>query len=193
MQRSEIKPLSTQDFLQVVKSGDEKVLKKLYAGLYGRVEQYVRNNSGTGEDAKDIYQEAFLAVWRNISLGRFAPGDENAFSAYLFQVAKFKWIDRLRAIKGKQVVDINEEQLGERLPDPATDEEEDYMNLVRSELTRLGSQCRELLNRFYFRQQSLREIATHFSWTEASAKNNKYRCLQQLRNFVRQKIQNDIP
>ncbi|HEY0040609.1 MAG TPA: hypothetical protein VGB71_08105, partial [Flavisolibacter sp.] len=56
---------------------------------------------------------------------------------------------------------------------------------VRENFTKLGNNCRELLNRFYFQKESLRTIALAFQWTEATAKNNKYRCLQQLRELIK--------
>jgi DNA-directed RNA polymerase specialized sigma24 family protein len=41
-----------------------------------------------------------------------------------------------------------------------------------------------VLTLYYFMKQSMSKIAAVFSWTEATAKNNKYRCLQRLRNMV---------
>src|SRR5690606_37932645 len=41
--------------------------------------------------------------------------------------------------------------------------------VVKKQYQQLGVRCKELLGRFYFRNQSLREIAAAFAWTEASA------------------------
>ena len=51
---------------------DESVLKQLYQNNYRKVEAYILKT----EEAcpkKDIYQEAFLAVWQNIKKGLFNP------------------------------------------------------------------------------------------------------------------------
>ena len=55
-----------------LKESDEKVLQYIYVSNYPRIEQYVLGNNGTADDARDIYQEAFLAVWRNVQLVCFA-------------------------------------------------------------------------------------------------------------------------
>lgn len=52
--------------------------------------------------AKDIYQEAFLAVWQNIKKGAFQPRNESALQGYLFQIAKNKWTDELRSARYKK-------------------------------------------------------------------------------------------
>jgi len=171
-------------FTERLKSDEESILNALYAANYKPLEVYIVRNSGSSDDAKDIYQEAFLAVWRNIQLDRFAPGDEGEFAAYLIRVAKNKWIDNLRKLKDKHTVSV------ETAPDEAiltagtVDETDTYIDTVKKQYKHLGARCRDLLGRFYFRKQSLREIAAVFDWTAASAKNNKYRCLKQLRELV---------
>ena len=60
----------------------------------------------TEEEAKDIYQEAFIIVWRNVQLEKFTPGNESEVAGYLFNVAKYKWIDHLRSNHFKKIVYI---------------------------------------------------------------------------------------
>jgi len=97
-------------------------------------------------------------------------------------------------VKNKKTADLPDENSHQLADTPQLDDAEmGYLELVKEEYERLGDPCRELLNRFYFKKESMREIAAHFSWTEASAKNNKYRCLQRLRNMVINKKENGIP
>lgn len=171
-------------FLDALQSTDEKLLKAIYVGNYPGVERFITQNNGNTDDARDIYQEAFLAVWRNVRLQRFSPADEQEYAAYLFRVAKNKWIDQLRANKHKYMVALtNDEQLS---PANGTDQQEtdQYIDAVKKHYTGLGEKCRELLSMFYFQKLSLKKIAAFFSWTEPSAKNNKYRCIKQLRELI---------
>lgn len=173
-----------QQFPVLLKSGDGALLKVLYIRHYGSLEHYVLKNNGSTDDAKDTYQEAFIAVWRNVQLDRFVPQDEGEFAAYLIRVAKNKWIDQLRKHKNKHMVSVEEEHVVGITAGEFIDETDTYINTVKKQYVHLGARCRELLGRFYFSKQSLREIAAVFDWTEASAKNNKYRCLKQLRELV---------
>lgn len=171
-------------FAERLKSNEETLLRTLYAGSYRALELYVLRNSGSPDDAKDVYQEAFLAVWRNTQIGRFVPSDEDEFAAYLMRVAKNKWIDELRKQKNKYMVPVDERHESSVASEERGEEIDTYINTVKKQYKHLGARCRELLGRFYFRKQSLREIAAEFAWTDASAKNNKYRCLKQLRDLV---------
>lgn len=176
--------LTEMSLVERIKLDETYLMKHLYRAGYSATERYILQNSGTIEDAKDVYQEAFLAVWRNLQLDRFAPGNEGDFSAYLFRVAKNKWIDELRKRKNRHMVSV-EEGLDERtFPVEDLDETDAYIDIVKKQYQHLGARCRELLNRFYFRKQNLSEIAAAFDWTAASAKNSKYRCLKQLRDLV---------
>lgn len=168
-------------FVERLKSDEERLLNALYTTNYKPLKLYVLRNSGSPDDAKDIYQEAFLAVWRNVQTDRFAPRDEQEFAAYLIRVGKNKWIDELRKNKNKQLVSADKSDI---TSEEHTDETDTYIHTVKKQYKHLGARCRELLGRFYFSKQSLREIAAVFNWTEASAKNNKYRCLKQLREQV---------
>lgn len=185
MQHSASARQDSSGYLLAIKMNDEKVLGELYALNFEKVSVYIRNNSGTEEDARDIFQEAFLAVWRNIQADRFVPVGESAVSGYLFQIAKNKWIDVLRKKKRNPLIAVSDPSLIDtEEPGPLSEEEEDYVGRVALQFTKLGHPCKELLSRFYFRKESLRTIAAAFAWTEASAKNNKYRCLQKLRGMV---------
>lgn len=168
-----------------IRENDEKALKNLYQENYPKTERYVLDNSGTADEAKDIYQEAFIAVWRNIQLGRFQLQPNSSLEGYLFQVAKNKWLDYLRTAKRKPVVPLTESANGLQAMPHVPEEEELRLTLVKKNLQQLGQQCREVLERFYYRRQSLRTISAAFGWTEATAKNNKYRCLQRLKDALK--------
>ncbi|RYF87267.1 MAG: RNA polymerase sigma factor [Chitinophagaceae bacterium] len=175
------------DQLAAIKQNDEAALKALYQQNFQRVEHYVLNNNGSTDEAKDVYQEAFIAVWRNIQLDRFTPVTETSLSGYLYQVAKNKWLDHLRSSHYKKVVPLKEMEDGKVEIVTLQETELAYLGSVRDNLAKLGDNCRELLMRFYYRKESLRVIAAAFDWTEATAKNNKYRCLQKLREFIKNK------
>src|SRR5690606_9544345 len=169
--------LPNTSLVERIKSDDEVTLKNLYTSNYRLMERYVLRHSGSVDDAKDTYQEAFLAVWRNVQLGRFVPSVESDFAYYLTRVVKNKWIDSLRKAKGKRTIPIEEAQTDSIAAAENTDEVDGYIDNVRLQYKNLGGRCRELLAGFYFKRKSLRDIASAFGWTESSAKNNKYRCL----------------
>ena len=184
MDQLEFRSYSQDVFSDRLKSGEESILKALYLMHFETVRRYVLQNNGSSDDASDVYQEAFIAVWRNVQLDRFVPQDEHEFAAYLIRVAKNKWIDELRKAKNRRWVSMDGEFDRDAVLPTEVDETDVYVDVVKKQYRHLGERCRELLGRFYFRKESLRKIAEAFGWTEASAKNNKYRCLKQLRELV---------
>jgi len=184
MDQLEARQFPAQVFARKLKSDDDNLLAMLYTDNYAHLERYVLKNGGTGDEAKDVYQEAFTAVWRNIQLDRFSPATEAEFGAYLIRVAKNKWIDELRRNKNIRMVSVDEKHEADIVAQNDGNETDTYIDAVKKQYRHLGARCRELLGRFYFHKQSLREIAEAFDWTEPSAKNNKYRCLKQLRELV---------
>lgn len=179
-----INHIQLQARLSSIKNNDEKALKLLYQTNYLKVEKYVLENSGTTDEAKDIYQDAFIALWRNIQLNKFQPGHETSLDGYLYQIAKNKWLDHLRSVKRSPLVALTDTENGVEEVNVLSEEEEQLLGNIKANFKLLGQQCRDVLDRFYFQKQSMRTIAEALQWTEATAKNNKYRCLQQLRKLL---------
>lgn len=177
--------IAGQKQLNAIKANDEAFLKDFYQNNYHKVEAYVLKNNGSVDEAKDIFQEAFIAVWRNIQLNKFKPGNETSLSGYLYQIAKNKWLDHLRSSHHKKVIPIDDAPIFEEGSIP--EEESRYIGLVSEGFKHLGKNCKEVLIRFYYKKDPLKEIAKSFGWTEATVRNNKYRCLQQLRDSVKDK------
>lgn len=178
----------TGDRITAIKENDEGVLKLFYQANYPKVESYVLSNNGTADEAKDIYQEAFIAVWRNIKLDRFSPQSSTSLEGYLYQVAKNKWLDYLRTIKKRKLVSLTDEtgELNEMEDQLLSSEwEQQQLNSIQMNLKMLGNTCREVLNLFYYQKQSIEKISIKMNWTNATAKNNKYRCLQSLRELLK--------
>tara|TARA_R110000850_G_scaffold80862_1_gene173476 strand:- start:16537 stop:17106 length:570 start_codon:yes stop_codon:yes gene_type:complete len=164
-----------------IKENNETVLKELYQNNYYKIEAYILKNNGTKPQAKDIYQEAFLAVWQNIKKGAFTPQNEGAVQGYLYQIAKNKWTDVLRSSRYKKTQQgLTDLHLMEHEKEPDTETDEN-IKTVMTAFNELGEECRQLLTRFYFSKMPLSEIASHFNIGEASARNKKYRCIQKLK------------
>lgn len=167
-----------EKLIEAIRQNDERVLKWIYQKNYPKVQQIVLANSGTVEQAKDIYQETFLVFWMNIKTKKFIPVNESAISGYIYQISKNKWLDTVRSQSFKKTVypDILPEKM-----EVEVDDNESSLVRIENAFAKMGDTCRELLTRFYYQKDNLTTLAVHFGWTEATAKNNKYRCMEKLR------------
>ena len=185
MQTNATRHTTAFEQLLAIKLNDESALKALYKNNYHKIEAYILKNNGTEEQAKDIFQEAFVAVWRNIQLDKFQPENETAIDGYLYRIAKNKWMDHLRSSYYNKVVRMDDAHPDEEI-DTVAPEENEYLILVRKHFQHLGENCKKILTRFYFHNQSLRKIGAAMGWSEATARNNKYRCINKLKELISQ-------
>ena len=174
--------------VEAVKNNDELVLKQLYQECYGKIEVHILKNNGTRPQAKDTYQEAFIATWQNVKSGKFVPTNETALQGYLYRIAKNKWTDYLRSSQFKKTSAMRE---GYEIPDEFDESNTDntqHLHTAMEAFQKLGDECKQLLTHFYFEKKSLREIAMAFEIGEASARNKKYRCINKLRELAKTPI-----
>lgn len=141
--------------------------------------------------AKDTYQEAFMAVWENVRNGKFVPNGDTALNGYLYRIARNKWTDYLRSseFKKKAVLDETHPKMSTKAETDMSDvdrerESDKRLRKVIATFKTLEEPCRQLLITFYFEKKSMREIAEELNIAEASARNKKYRCIEKLRALV---------
>lgn len=177
--------MSIDEQLAAIKANDKKVMQQFYVYNFGRVKQFVLQNNGNTDDAKDIYQEAYLAVWRNIKMDKFDPKHNGALEAYLFQIARHKWLDHLRSLRYKNTASWKPEHEVLTNFEEIDDKTVERIRSMKACFRQLGENCRRLLTRFYYDKESMKDIAEDMGWTEATAKNNKYRCMERLREMMK--------
>ena len=173
-----------QSIALAFKKNDQKVMQQVYQNIFPKFRNHVFANSGDEAQAKDIFQEAFIACWRNIKDDRL--DDNSNVEGYLFTIAKNKWIDHLRSSNVKKTVKMESfSNLTIVQEDNHEDKKlaEEHGKILKAALQQLGTNCKLLLQLFYFERKSMKEISREMSLAPASARNQKYRCMEKLRNL----------
>ncbi len=181
MQQYTFQKLTQIEILEGIKNNDADIIQGIYQDQYPKVEKFVLSNNGNSQEAKDIFQEAFVAVWKNIKNERFEPENGTALNGYLYQIAKNKWLDYLRSPKYKMTMPLENFHEKEEI---GNDDKEIQLKKIEDSFKYLGESCKELLTRFYYKKESMSMIAKAFDWTAATARNNKYRCIQRLKEML---------
>lgn len=180
---------SQLQLLRAIKDNDSAVLKQLYINNYYKIEALVLKNNGSKEHAKDVYQEAFIVVWKNVKNEKFIPENETALQGYLYQIAKNKWMDVLRSPSFKRTKKIQYElNVLDKNMDHNDHEEQEFfkkrLEQTMEAFRKLGAPCKELLTAFYYDNSSLRDIANKLKIEENTARTKKYRCMEKLRHLA---------
>lgn len=167
--------------MQLQLNGKYINLDEYYISLFPKVRAYIVQNSGNYADAKDIFQEALLATWLNVNNNRF-KGNESDLKGYIYQMAKYKWLDVLKSKYKKST------QLTDNLFDFTEKKEQGYEEYKEVEtkhlfksIADLGKICRKILQMFYYQKVSLKDIGNELGYSESVTKTKKYRCMLKLR------------
>src|SRR5437879_11837482 len=83
-------------------------MKRLYVAYFAMVLQLIINNSGTPDDAKDIYQEAIIVLYNKIKKGDFELNSK--LKTFIYSVCRRLWLKRLNQMNryGGDIHDFQE-------------------------------------------------------------------------------------
>jgi len=179
---------SEDELISLMRNNDDAALKFVYQKHYNMIEQYVLKNSGSKEDVKDLYQDAFVVFYHKLKQPDFKMS--SSIGTYLFSVAKNLWLKRLRDNKVKTVhIDsVSEMSTEEKTIDENKQNRE--FEIATEELQKLGDPCKTLLTEFYYKQTKMEAIAKLLNYTNANrAKAQKYKCMQRLKKAVFKQMQ----
>ncbi|NIK72637.1 RNA polymerase sigma factor (sigma-70 family) [Thermonema lapsum] len=169
--------MKDEEILKRLKNGDESALQYLYKKHYRMMSRLVLKNSGTEEEARDIFQEALIVLWQKVRAGNFMLTSK--LSTYLYSVCQNLWrkeLERKRRLSSEEKDDIVEQNW----------EEKERIELVRRCLKQLGDTCQKVLTFYYFDRMNMKEIAEQLGFASADvAKSKKYKCMQELERIVR--------
>ena len=91
-----------QELILGFRKNDTAVLEAVYTRVFPKTKVHILKNNGNEEQAKDIFQEAFIACWKNIKANKLSKNGN--VEAYLYTIAKNKWTDYLRSSDYKKTV-----------------------------------------------------------------------------------------
>jgi len=166
-----------------IKTGDRHVLREIYSKYFNSIASYILNNNGSSEDAKDVFQDGIMVLYKKCQDPDFQI--KSQLRTYLFGICKNTWLNKLRkkSVKG---VPLDENVL---LIDDNTLEAEiawrEKERLYRRKFGQMGERCRKIIQLF-LEGMTMDEIAKELSLSSpAYAKKLKYKCKSKLINLVR--------
>ena len=174
--------MSNAEYLKGIAKNDLIVLKKIYKESLPEVVKYVKRNSGTLDDAKDVFQEGILVIYKKVNEDSLEL--TTRFHVYLFMVCKRIWLKKLRKKGNKEVPfeDVLEFSFEDNF-------EEQFIKtrkwqLFNKKFQSLTDECRKVL-KMLFNGNSSKEIAAVMGYTEDYAKRKKYKCKISLANLIK--------
>ncbi len=168
-------------FEQLVRTYDQNVLRMAYNLLHSE------------EDARDVYQEAFLRVYRNLPKFRF----DCAFSTWLYRIVSNLCLDQIRKRKVRREEPAAAGAVGEEvdrfqfLTDVRADGDPQRRLMsaevnarVQENLEKLSPRERLVFEMRHFQGMRLKSIGESLGVTEEAAKNCLFRATQKMRTAL---------
>lgn len=179
------KVLTNEELVAGIANNDERALQLVYTQNFKSVLHFVLKNNGKEEDARDLFQDTIIATWMNIKEGKFNERNESNIGGYIFQIARNKWLDKLRSAPVKNTMRLVTDEMESEPMDDLDEafEKENSIQYMESLYANLGDNCREILNRFYFGKKSLAEIGEELNYDAETLRTTKYRCMMKLRKM----------
>jgi len=180
-----VREYSADEILGGIKGHDKNVLTYIYEAFYQAINFFVKSNSGTDEDAQDIYQEALIIIYRKIHSGDLVVLD-CSFNTYLYSVCKLLWLKQLERNRIKSTEVIEDENLAESDEDLFEDyTKSDRLSLYQKHFQKLSNDCQKVL-RLALSKLTLKEVANIMGYkSEKYAKKKKYQCKEKLIDAIK--------
>lgn len=175
--------INEQILLKGLVNHDTKAVETIYKDNFTMVQSFILNNNGSYDDARDIFQEAMIALYEKAKSESFVLTCQ--IKTYLYSVCRRLWLKKLQQ-SGRFITQFDglEEtvQVEEDL-EFHQKQNADFAIMERA-MGSLGEPCKGLLEAYYLHKKDMREIAEEFGYTNAdNAKNQKYKCLMRLKKL----------
>jgi DNA-directed RNA polymerase specialized sigma24 family protein len=161
----------------------KKPTEEIYERTFPRVAAFVSHMGGSFDDAKDIFHDA-LVIYFELSSDHNRVTIQTTEESYILGIAKHLWIRKYK--HDKKNISLSEIEKEINLPD-------DYFPTIENKrllrfLESAGRKCMDLLRAFYYEQIPISKLANALGYSnEHSASVQKYKCLEKVRNTIKEK------
>lgn len=173
--------------IKQLQQGESKAIKELYKVAYPSCANMIANNSGSEEDARDLFQEAILVFIKKLQLPDFKLTAQP--KTYIYAVCRNLWLKQLqkrKKTKGSIQIDDPNNLIPLIQVDGIEEKKEIEVKheLISEILGQANEDCKELLISFYFKKMPLKEIAKAMDYSSGFVKVKKKRCMDALKKKV---------
>ncbi len=144
---------------------------------------FVLLNSGTDDDAKDVFQESMIVLYDKVKEGKFELNCK--LKTFIYSVSRRIWLKKL-SYSSRYTGKVEDFEDTIQVEDDIVSHEEKDLQFYKMDeaLNMLGEPCKTIIEDFYLKNRSMQEISEKFGYTNSdNAKNQKYKCLQRLKRY----------
>ncbi len=165
---------------------NEKALSYLYSHTLKKVTNYIMLNSGSKDEANDVFQDAVIVFFKSVIENKFDPN--LSVDAYIFTISKNLWINIAKRKRKLAHIAIEDDF-------QYTDSKDQLSTLISKEkrhaldlaYSKLSEPCRKLLGMVAYEKMSMKELQEKMNLTsENAAKTMHYRCKNAFHKIIKE-------
>lgn len=161
---------------------DLELYSAMYEEAYPVIASFVSRQGGSKADAEDIFQDTIVALF--LKADRSGVQDH---TRYVIGIAKHLWLRKTK--KALRVLPLDTFEQSLTVPEEII--ELHTPSALFQLLQRVGKRCLDLLSDFYFSGYTIAEVAVRNGLGSThSASVQKHKCVEKMRNVVKQKALN---
>lgn len=176
---------SDEAIVEGLRLRSDYIINFVYREYFPLIKYLVNENSGSDEDAEDIFQDGLIIIYKKITDNQLTL--TSSFKTYMYSVCRNLWLQKLnkRKVVMEKISDVEEYiDLPEDIMNEISNEEIELHRLVQLHFLSLNEDCQKVL-RLFMKDVSLREIGNIMGFkTEKYAKTRKYMCKEELKRRI---------
>lgn len=172
--------MNEQTILQGIKENSNESYSYLYKNYYPAVERFILQNSGSADDARDIFQNALIVIYNKASEKKIEI--TSSLKTYLYAVCRNLWLKELREQRHLNIL------IPEQIEEPAEekiiqqDTQDGFLQKLGRAISKMTGHCKMLIIEMFYKNKSIDTIAADNGYKNVhTAQNQKYKCLEQAR------------
>ena len=169
--------MNEKEIFERICKGDEKALEFLYQKYYRMMTKLVITNSGTEDEARDVYQDALIVFWQKATSGNLVLTSK--MSTYIYSICQNLW---RKELDRKKRLSSEEKDTSVSMDTDSSEREK----ILAKCIDQLGETCKKVLMFYYFEEMSMQDIADKLGFANTdTAKTKKYKCKKKLDELVK--------
>lgn len=176
---------TSEDIIIDLKGENNRAFGVLYKNYFGFVNRFITNNSGTTNDAEDIFQDTMIALLAKLRQDNFVL--EASVKTYIMAIAKNLWFKKLRtANRETEFTDMHNNKFYEEIS-LAIEHEKTYWDKLQNYVHQITEHCKGLIHDMFFNNKPIEQTQIDYGYsTKHNAQNQKHKCVEQIRKVKEQ-------
>ncbi len=169
-----------------LKENDAEIFRYLYKTYGSMIVGYVRKNSGSDQEAREMVQTVLLEFWTAVREDRYQ--ESGKLDRYLYILTSNTWRDELRRRKVRRTDELDTNQML-----VADDHEQSIaMAIVKDRrieamhhcLQQLESPCDDIIRLYHLEEVNLQDVAKQMNYDYNNLRKRIFDCRKKLKKLV---------